>query len=244
MTYRFGTLLSVAVVISAMPLASARAAAAQDAGLSKYEQGLVCKLGGTCDGAAAAAGTTDAAQNREVGGEATFNIYSGAKPAATAAAGSTAKQAAAPSYYKPAKSPVTPVSGASSGRSQPSFASTRAVAPVAGRKAADVQVLFANGSAELTPRGKEEVRAFANAIQSASLSSVTFVVEGHTNSVGARDYNLDLSQRRAQAVVDYLVQQGVPTARLQAKGFGFDKPRLKNAADGGNRRVEIVNAAN
>ncbi len=118
------------------------------------------------------------------------------------------------------------------------------MAPAAGRKAADVQLLFANGSAELTPKGKDEVRAFANAIQSPSLAKDTFLVEGHTNSVGARDYNIDLSQRRAQAVVDYLVQQGVPTSRLQAKGYGFDKPRLKNAADAGNRRVEIVNAAN
>jgi outer membrane protein OmpA-like peptidoglycan-associated protein len=108
--------------------------------------------------------------------------------------------------------------------------------------AADVRVQFANGSDKLDNAGKQDVRAFASALQSSTLASSSFVVEGHTNSTGTRSMNMDLSQRRAQAVLDYLVQLGVSPSRLQAKGFGFDKPRVANAADPLNRRVEVVRA--
>jgi outer membrane protein OmpA-like peptidoglycan-associated protein len=65
-------------------------------------------------------------------------------------------------------------------------------------------------------------------------------VEGHTDSQGNAKYNKDLSQRRAQAVVDYLVKKGVDKARLQPLGFGMDKPIADNKTTAGraqNRRV-------
>ena len=65
-------------------------------------------------------------------------------------------------------------------------------------------------------------------------------VEGHTDSQGDDAYNLELSQRRAQAVVDYLVGKGVDRARLQAKGFGEARPLADNRTRDGraeNRRV-------
>lgn len=68
-------------------------------------------------------------------------------------------------------------------------------------------------------------------------------VEGHTDSQGARDYNVGLSQRRANSVKDYLIHQGVDGTRLQAKGFGPDRPADTNKTDAGrsnNRRVEFV----
>jgi OOP family OmpA-OmpF porin len=66
-------------------------------------------------------------------------------------------------------------------------------------------------------------------------------VEGHTDSKGAEDYNQILSQRRAQAVVDYLVSQhGIDAGRLEAKGYGESQPVATNDTEEGraeNRRV-------
>jgi OOP family OmpA-OmpF porin len=67
-------------------------------------------------------------------------------------------------------------------------------------------------------------------------------VDGHTDDTGDRDHNMDLSQRRAQAVVNYFVGKGVDAARLEAHGFGPDKPLINKktkAARAKNRRVEF-----
>ena len=68
-------------------------------------------------------------------------------------------------------------------------------------------------------------------------------VEGHTDSDGGETYNLDLSQARAEAVVDYLVQRGVDRARLDPAGFGKRRPIADNSTEEGkrkNRRVEFL----
>ena len=67
-------------------------------------------------------------------------------------------------------------------------------------------------------------------------------VEGHTDSVGTEDYNMDLSFRRADSVRDLLVDRGVATSRIQTVGFGETMPVATNATEAGrqlNRRVEI-----
>ncbi len=67
-------------------------------------------------------------------------------------------------------------------------------------------------------------------------------VEGHTDNVGAAAYNKDLSQRRAASVVRYLADHGVARARLEAVGYGFERPIASNATALGrakNRRVEF-----
>jgi outer membrane protein OmpA-like peptidoglycan-associated protein len=67
-------------------------------------------------------------------------------------------------------------------------------------------------------------------------------VYGHTDSTGSDQYNLDLSQRRANAVADYLVLRGVARSRVRAQGFGERYPVADNTTDAGralNRRVEI-----
>ena len=67
-------------------------------------------------------------------------------------------------------------------------------------------------------------------------------IEGHTDNVGSRRYNLDLSSRRARAVMDYLVKKGIDQKRLRAQGFGFDQPIGTNNTPLGrarNRRVEF-----
>ena len=76
-----------------------------------------------------------------------------------------------------------------------------------------------------------------------NLQTNNIVISGHTDRKGTADYNLRLSERRADAVVDYLVKKfALDRSNLTAVGYGFDK--LKNSANplsGENRRVEIVN---
>lgn len=74
-------------------------------------------------------------------------------------------------------------------------------------------------------------------------SSVEIEISGHTDNKGSDDYNLDLSQGRSQAVVDYVISQGIDSFRLTAHGYGELKPIDNNASDGGranNRRVEFT----
>lgn len=68
------------------------------------------------------------------------------------------------------------------------------------------------------------------------------MIEGHTDNRGGRNYNLDLSERRAKSVEDYLVKKGVDRKRLSHKGFGFEKPVATNDTPLGrakNRRVDF-----
>ncbi|WP_435414585.1 OmpA family protein [Polaribacter aestuariivivens] len=71
---------------------------------------------------------------------------------------------------------------------------------------------------------------------------VKFVIEGHTDDRNSDRYNLYLSQRRANAVRKYMIQQGIANERLEAKGYGESRPKFSNDNEGGrqlNRRVEI-----
>jgi outer membrane protein OmpA-like peptidoglycan-associated protein len=69
-----------------------------------------------------------------------------------------------------------------------------------------------------------------------------FDVEGHTDSTGTSEYNMGLSQRRANSVRDYLSSDGVPSSRVNAIGYGETRPKTGNNTPEGrqlNRRVEI-----
>ena len=69
------------------------------------------------------------------------------------------------------------------------------------------------------------------------------IIEGHTDNVGSEDFNLGLSQRRADAVRSYLLQQGVDASRIEASGMGEGVPVASNGTATGrqqNRRVEII----
>ncbi|MCU0367770.1 MAG: OmpA family protein [Cyclobacteriaceae bacterium] len=73
--------------------------------------------------------------------------------------------------------------------------------------------------------------------------NVSIEISGHTDSKGSDTYNLNLSQGRSQAVVDYLISQGIDSSRLQAKGYGESKPIDTNDTEAGranNRRVEFT----
>lgn len=71
---------------------------------------------------------------------------------------------------------------------------------------------------------------------------ITFEIAGHTDDEGAEDYNMMLSQGRAQSIVDYLIKQGIDSSRLVARGYGESKPLdhgITKAAKARNRRVEF-----
>ncbi|HEX5035610.1 MAG TPA: OmpA family protein [bacterium] len=102
-------------------------------------------------------------------------------------------------------------------------------------------ILFDTASDKIKPESEPtltEVLALLNAQPALSLG-----IEGHTDAQGADAYNQDLSQRRAQSVVNWLAAKGVAAARLTASGFGKTKPVSDNATPQGralNRRVELV----
>lgn len=74
--------------------------------------------------------------------------------------------------------------------------------------------------------------------------TTTAVIEGHTDNVGTPEHNLDLSKRRAESVVNYLVENfGIDRSRLTAKGYGDTRPIADNSTDEGkqkNRRIEAI----
>lgn len=101
-------------------------------------------------------------------------------------------------------------------------------------------IQFENGKATIKPSSYK----ILNDIAKIFIDNTNYIVEvqGHTDNVGKRDYNIDLSERRAQAVRTYLIGKGVPATRLSAHGYGPDVPIADNKTKEGrakNRRVEF-----
>ena len=102
-------------------------------------------------------------------------------------------------------------------------------------------VLFDTGSATLKPGAREKLARVAGIL--ASHPDLKIEIEGHTDSVGGDDYNQRLSERRAESVRTYLVQQKIAATSVDAEGFGESRPVASNASPAGrqqNRRVELV----
>jgi outer membrane protein OmpA-like peptidoglycan-associated protein len=102
-------------------------------------------------------------------------------------------------------------------------------------------ILYPFNSTEILPDGKANLQTLASSLEQYPNSDILIV--GHTDSVGTDAYNLDLSQRRAQAASAYLQSLGVPATRLHATGKGKTEPIQPNDTDAGraqNRRVEIA----
>jgi outer membrane protein OmpA-like peptidoglycan-associated protein len=105
-------------------------------------------------------------------------------------------------------------------------------------------IYFEFDSTQLRPEAVELLGKVGAALSAEELGSFRFSVEGHTDSVGPDTYNDALSARRAAAVTDYLVNSGVPGARLEAHGRGESAPVAPNGTSQGrqrNRRVELIN---
>jgi outer membrane protein OmpA-like peptidoglycan-associated protein len=107
----------------------------------------------------------------------------------------------------------------------------------------DLYVLFEFDSSRVQNDGILVLDRLGAAVADQRLAGARFEVAGHTDSVGAKDYNQKLSEMRAKAVVDYLIRQrGIAPERLVANGYGSS--RLRDPAkptDGVNRRVQITN---
>ena len=102
-------------------------------------------------------------------------------------------------------------------------------------------VHFDSDSAALTSEAKSILDNALGAINASSSSNVS--IEGHTDSRASDSYNRDLSQRRSDAVVDYLVSKGVTSSRLNPVGMGEGSPVASNETREGraqNRRVDII----
>jgi len=200
-------------------LAAAGAAVAQTAP-DRSAKDIVCALSGDCGGT-----QLDASQQLDKPSEAAFSF----RATGAGATGTAVKNAGA--------AKAAPVRTASAYQA----ASMRRTRPAASATSLDMRITFANGSADMTDRGRINAQEFARALASPQLQGRRFAVEGHTDAVGARDYNMKLSQDRADAVTAYLKSLGVSADRIEAKGYGFDKPLpALPARASANRRVEIV----
>lgn len=109
----------------------------------------------------------------------------------------------------------------------------------------DVEINFDFNSAEVTPAAEPQLNSLGQALTSPELAGAVVMLGGHTDGKGGDGYNQKLSERRAETVKRFLIENyKVAPDLLLTSGYG--KAGLKNAADpyaAENRRVEIVNVA-
>lgn len=109
-------------------------------------------------------------------------------------------------------------------------------------RAVSLEVYFEFGNAKITRRARVQLAALGRALSSPELIPYRYLIAGHTDAVGSDEYNLDLSQRRAAAVRDYLIVAfPIDPPRLMTVGFGLrrlKRPAAPHAAV--NRRVEVL----
>jgi outer membrane protein OmpA-like peptidoglycan-associated protein len=107
----------------------------------------------------------------------------------------------------------------------------------------DLEINFDFNSAAISKSSTQAVQELGKALSNPSLKGSTFVVAGHTDGVGSDAFNQDLSERRADTIKRYLVDQyGIAGSDLVTVGYG--KTKLKdpaNPTDAVNRRVQVVN---
>lgn len=102
-------------------------------------------------------------------------------------------------------------------------------------------VLFEFNKSELKAGGQRNLLPLAEVLKERTDQPV--IIEGHTDSIGNHAYNMTLSKKRAEAVEQYLVAQGVDVSRINVKGLGPDFPVADNTSNEGrqlNRRVEVI----
>jgi outer membrane protein OmpA-like peptidoglycan-associated protein len=105
----------------------------------------------------------------------------------------------------------------------------------------DSGLLYGFDSAELQPAARENLTKLANSLKNYPDSDILIV--GHTDSIGNENYNMGLSNRRAQSAKNYLVAQGIPADRIRTEGRGENEPIADNETEAGrqeNRRVEVA----
>ena len=164
-------------------------------------------------------------------------------PAATSAPSPpSTPPAAAPAPAEPPRQVVSPATPETATPAvKPDDAVTRAERSQA--PSIDLEIFFEYNSAEITPRAAAALAPLGRALGDARLAGDAFLIAGHSDGKGSADYNLALSQKRAEAVRAFLIANfGIDGARLVATGMG--SKHLKNAKQplaAENRRVQIVN---
>ena len=106
-------------------------------------------------------------------------------------------------------------------------------------------ILFGFDSYGLNQSSKDNLAKLAETLK--DYEDTNILVAGHTDNVGSEDYNMKLSDRRADAVADYLSNMGVKRARMSVIGYGESAPIVDNTSEAGrdkNRRVELAIVAN
>lgn len=101
-------------------------------------------------------------------------------------------------------------------------------------------VLFETGKATLKPSSFKQLDLLVEGMQ--KYDTLKVEIAGHTDNVGGEDYNLKLSQDRAESVRNYLIQKKIAPERLTAKGYGYSQPVEDNSSEAGrarNRRTEV-----
>ena len=101
-------------------------------------------------------------------------------------------------------------------------------------------ILFDTGRSTIKERSEEVLKNIVAILE--EYSRARFSIDGHTDSVGSSSLNQKLSQERAYSVMNYLIENGIASSRLEAAGYGEDRPLADNGTSSGrktNRRVEI-----
>jgi outer membrane protein OmpA-like peptidoglycan-associated protein len=109
----------------------------------------------------------------------------------------------------------------------------------------DSGLLFDVNKSDLRPQAKTNIESLARILN--KYSDTNILVEGDTDNSGSEDYNLRLSERRAQSVANYLLTLGVPGPRISTVGLGESNAVASNDTEAGrqqNRRVEVAIFAN
>jgi outer membrane protein OmpA-like peptidoglycan-associated protein len=108
----------------------------------------------------------------------------------------------------------------------------------------NLDIRFAHDSDQVEVHSIKQISDLSEALHSKKLKNKRVIIEGHTDSDGTNAYNLDLSQRRAESVINILVNNyGIAISRLTPKGFGENKPVYSNKTSFGksvNRRVAVA----
>jgi len=110
----------------------------------------------------------------------------------------------------------------------------------------DLEITFDYNSADISAKSLASVQALGRALTNPDLKGSTFIVAGHTDAAGGEGYNQDLSERRADAIKRYLMQNyGIAAADLVTVGYGKSKLKDPNQPLAEvNRRVQVVNMEN
>ena len=216
---------SVAVLVTASFLAMTGCSA-----MRERRWGL-CAVAGGVLGAAVGAGTAGGLVNAYEGGSGGSNAETGAAAGGGALAGAAVgtvlghllcdpKEQAPPPPPPPAPPPPPPT--------------PRKIETISGPN-------FDFDKVHLRPEGEAKVDHAVRVMQ--ENPSMRVVVEGYTDSIGSDAYNMQLSERRAETVRDYMVKKGISPSRITTRGFGKSNPIASNKTAAGraeNRRVEII----